>query len=324
MRFPVLHFTRGFLVAAVVGLHSTVAQADPISLSSTWQANDYNQPASAGAHVTLTGESSTGYTYSGTGTAGLPGTTVPDSRRRPKIYQDFAAFNAGGLGSTLSMTYDILWGGTTTPLPNSSQNWRFGFVGSAANGGKGVTLGANFDIGDLAGTTAYEFFTDTSVTSGLGTPASGTMDSAFTDTLNDPNDDIARFAQSNADPFADNVAFNDLTDTHRVTLTLTRILNGYDLSFAWQNLVSTNTIFHSTTITTSDPDPSVALAAGVTSWDRLGFFINADSLGSPAKPWNYTLSNVGVDAVAVPEPSSIGLVLLSIAAVAGAARRRRR
>ncbi len=296
------------------------AQANPIALSSTWSVNAYNNPAPNGVHVTLSGESATGYTYSGTGTGGLSGTVAPDSRRRPKVYQDFAAFNAGGVGSTLSMTYDILWGGTTNPS-NSSQNWRFGFIGSTANSGKGVTLGANFDLGDLAGTVAYEFFTDASVTSGEG--GSGTMDTAFTETLNGLGDGIARFGQSNADPFADNVAFNDRTDTHRVTLTLERIVGGYDLSFAWQNLVSTNTIIHSTSITTSDADPNVALAAGVTNWDRLGFFINADVI-SGTIPWNYTLSNVGVDGMAIPEPSSVCLALLSLASMVGTSRRRSR
>lgn len=294
------------------------AHANPIALSSTWSVNAYNNPTPNGVHVTLSGESATGYTYSGTGTGGLPGTTAPDSRRRPKVYQDFAAFNAGGVGSTLSMTYDIKWGGTTNPS-NSSQNWRFGFVGSTANGGKGVTLGANFDLGDLAGTVAYEFFTDSSVTSGEG--GSGTMDTAFTETLNGLGDGIARFGQSNADPFADNVAFNDRTDTHRVTLTLERIVNGYDLSFSWQNLISTNTITHSTSITTSDPDSNVALAAGVTNWDRLGFFINADVI-SGSIPWNYTLSNVAVDGTAIPEPSSVCLALMTLASLIGTGRLR--
>jgi hypothetical protein len=57
-----------------------------------------------GVHVTLSGESATGYTYTGSGTGGLPGTTSPDSRRRPKIYQDFPAFDASAVGCTISMT----------------------------------------------------------------------------------------------------------------------------------------------------------------------------------------------------------------------------
>lgn len=320
MRLNSCRFLTGVLGVAGICLVTFHAHANPIPLSSSWSVNAYNNPAPNGVHVTLSGESATGYTYSGTGTGGLPGTVAPDSRRRPKVYQDFAAFNAGGVGSTLSMTYDILWGGTTNPS-NSSQNWRFGFIGSTANGGKGVTLGANFDLGDLAGTVAYEFFTDASVTSGLGTPASGTMDTAFTETLNGVGDGIARIAQSNVDPFADNVAFNDRTDMHRVTLTLERIVSGYDLSFTWQNLVSTNTITHSTSITTGDADPNVALAAGVTSWDRLGFFINADVI-SGTIPWNYTLSNVGVDGMAIPEPSGACLALCCLASLIGTRRLR--
>jgi PEP-CTERM motif len=301
------------VAVAAASLLATAAQADPISLSSSWSVNEYNTPAPNGVHVTLSGESATGYTYTGTGTDGLPGTTSPDSRRRPKVYQDFAAFNAAGVGSTLSMTYDIQWGGDTDP-PNSSQNWRFGFISSTANGGKGASLGANFDIGDLAGTVAYEFFVDSSVTSGEA--GSGTMDSGFTDTLNGVGDAIARIAQSNADPYSDDVAFNSRTKVHRVNLELERIVDGYNLSFTWTNLGSGNTISHSTTITTADFDPSVALAAGITSWDRLGFFVNADSLGSPAGPWIYTLSNVSVDGVAVPEPSSLALAMIGLAVTA--------
>lgn len=286
-------------------------------------------------HVTLTGESASGYTYSGTGSLGLPGTTNPDSRRRPKIYNDFASFDASTVGDTLIMTYDILWGGDADPS-NESQDWRFGFIGSTANSGKGVSLGANFDIGSLAGSTYYEFFTDTAVTTGLGTPASGEMDSAFTVTLNDPLDGTARFAQSGSDPSGGVVAFNNRTDTHRVTLTLERIANGYNLSFDWANLSDpNNSIPHSTTLLTSDPDPSVAQAAGVTSWDRLGFFINDNNIDS-AGPWTYTLSNVSVtgnaaplslasswspNAYQIPEPASSLLMLCGMAF--GALRRRR-
>ncbi len=290
-----------------------------------------------GRHVTLSGESATGYSYSGTGLDGLPGTTDPDSRRRPKVYNDFASFDASTVGSTLTMTYDILWGGAANPS-DESQDWRFGFMSTSANSGKGVSLGANFDIGNLAGTVAYEFFTDVSATSGLD--GSGEMDSAFTDTLNGIGDGTARFAQSNTDPFGDNVAFNDRTDTHRVTLTLQRIVDGYNLSTAWTNLVSNNTINHSSSITTSDFDPSLALAAGVTSWDRLGFFVNDDEVNSNTGPWTYSLSNVGVTSSAgalalastwsaneyqtpVPEPGTLMLTVLGAAAGAGFMRRKR-
>ena len=100
------------IAIVAVGSVATAAQASPISLASSWSVNAYNTPAPNGVHVTLSGESATGYTYTGTGTGGLPGTSLPDSRRRPKVYQDFAAFNAGGVGSTLSMTYDINWAGS--------------------------------------------------------------------------------------------------------------------------------------------------------------------------------------------------------------------
>lgn len=286
-----------------------------------------------GRHVTLTGESAAGYSYSGTGVDGLPGTSDPDSRRRAKVYNDFPSFDASIIGNTLTMTYDILWGGDADPS-NESQDWRFGFVSSTANGGKGVSLGANFDIGNLAGSTAYEFFTDASATSGEA--GSGVMDSGFTPTLNGAGDGTARFAQSNDDPFSDDVAFNDRTDTHRVSLTLERITNGYDLSMSWQNLVSTNTITHSATITTSDFDTSSALAAGVTSWDRLGFYINDNNIDG-AGPWTYSLSNVAVTGSAgslaladnwsaneyqtVPEPGSLALAVLSLVAAAACNRR---
>jgi hypothetical protein len=114
-------------------------------------------------------------------------------------------------------------------------------------------------------------------------------------------------------PPGNNVAFNDRVKTHRVTLTLERIFNGYNLNLAWQNLaVGGTTITNSTSITTSDFDPSIALAAGTTSWDRLGFFLNADVI-SGTEPWAYTLSNLSVDAV--PEPSAIVLTLFGLAIV---------
>ena len=277
-----------------------------------------------GRHVTLTGESATGFTYMGTGVDGLPGTTDPDSRRRPKIYNDFAAFDASSIGSSLSLTYDILLGGDADP-GNESQDWRFGFVSTNANGSQGVTLGANFDIGDLAGSTAYEFFTDSAVTT--GDAGSGEMDSAFTATLN-AGQPTARFAQSNNDPFGDDVALNDRVDTNRITLNLERIMDGYELSMTWQNLTSMNTIDNSTTITTADFDPAVALAAGVTSWDRVGFFINDDSLDASGGPYVYSMSNVAVAGNAaalglnptwsanayqtVPEPGALWMIALGL------------
>ena len=119
-------------------------------------------------------------------------------------------------------------------------------------------------------------------------------------------------------------------------LTLERVANGYDLSFSWQNLTSTNTITHSTTILTNDADPSAAQAAGVTSWDRLGFFINDNSLDATTGPYEYALSNVSVTGNAaalalssswtpssyqIPEPSSSLLMLCGVAF--GALRRKR-
>ena len=114
MNKPQRWFRRCLLIAAW-GIGEVAAQGAPISLAPTWAVNEYNNPAPNGVHVTLTGQSASGYTYSGTGTGGLPGTTSPDSRRRPKVYQDFAAFNAGGIGSTLSLTYDIKWNGNVNP-----------------------------------------------------------------------------------------------------------------------------------------------------------------------------------------------------------------
>ena len=310
---------RHCLLVAACGIGEVAAQGASIPLAPTWSVNEYNNPAPNGVHVTLTGESASGYTYSGTGTGGLPGSTTPDSRRRPKIYQDFAAFNAGGIGSKISLTYDIKWNGNVNPS-NQNAAWRFGFISSTANGGKGVSLGADFDIGNLAGTVFYEFFTDTSVTSGEA--GSGVMDSAFTETLNAASDGIARIAQSAAVPPGNNVAFNDRVKTHRVILTLEKILDGYNLGFTWQNLaVGGTTVSNSTSITTSDFDPSVALAAGIANWDRIAFFVNADVV-SGTEPWAYTLSNVSVDGVAVPEPACIGLTAIAMFAIVCRSRRR--
>jgi hypothetical protein len=308
MKWQVLRLASG---GWAVGLVVAVAGAAQAS-APYWLLNDYNAPPPNGVHATITNDSPTGYTYTGSGTAGLPGTDLPDSRRRPKVYAEIGSMDTSTVGSTLTLTYDILWGGDADPS-NESQDWRFGFVSSTANSGKGISLGANFDIGDLAGTTAYEFFTDSSVTSLEA--GSSTMDSAFTETLNDAGDGTARFAQSNDDPFGDDVAFNDRTDTHRVTLRLERIADGYNLAMSWQNLVSGNTITNSTSISTTDFDPSIALAAGVTSWDRVGFFVNDDSIDGSGGPWVYTLSNVSVAAGRIPEPACAGLALMGLLAV---------
>jgi hypothetical protein len=144
------------------------------------------------------------------------------------------------------------------------------------------------------------------------------MDSAFTSivALQDPADPFSKLGGSIVVPSGNNVAFNDALKTHRVTLSLTRIANGYNLSYAWQNLASGGTtITNAFTITTGDFDGGAAMAAGITSWDRLGFFVNADVVNGTS-PWVYTLSNVGVDAVAVPEPGSIILVLFGLATIA--------
>jgi len=275
--------------------------------------------------VTLTGQSASGYTYSGTGTSGLPGTTTPDSRRRPRVYQDFAPFDASAAGSTLSMTYDIKFGGSVNPTTSIDTAWRFGFISTPANGGKEVSLGANFDLGPLGGTNFHEFMVDTQQTSGQGTPASGEMDSGFSATLNDSTDSvILRIGQSVAVPPGNNVAFNDTVKTHRITLTLTRITGGYNLSYSWQNLAAGGTtVTNSATITTADFDTGAALAAGITTWDRFGFFVNADTVNNNGTaPWIYTLSNVSVDGVAVSETACIGLAAIAMFAIGCRSRRR--
>ncbi len=313
--------------------------ATAASLVGAFAIASQSSAALIGRHVTLTNVSATGYSYEGTGTDGLPGTTDPDSRRRPKIYNDFAAFDASTVGSKLTMTYDILWNGANPT--NESTDWRFGFVSTSANGGKGLSLGANFDIGILTGTDVYQFSTDTSVTSGVD--GSGEMDSAFTATLNDPLDGVTDFASLpnlDGDPFSDRVSFNDITDTHRVTLMLERIVDGYSLSMTWTNLTDApdETISHSTAITTSSVNGSIALAAGVTSWDRLGFFVNDDvNENGGGIPWNYTLSNVAVtgdanalslgnrwlpNAYQVPEPGSLLLAVVGLLAGSTVALRR--
>ena len=221
------------------------------------------------------------------------------------------------------MTYDIKWGGTVNPTNNDTA-WRFGFISTTANGGKEVSLGADFDLGNLAGTNFHEFFVDTSLTSGLGTPASGEMDSAFSSTLNDPSDPISRIAQSIAVPPGNNVAFNDTAKTHRVTLTLTRIANGYNLGYSWQNLAGGGTtITNATTITTGDFDSGAGSGGG---HNDLGpawvLSLNADVV-SGTSPWIYTLSNVSVDGVSVPEPASFALVALAVTTAAGVGSLRR-
>jgi hypothetical protein len=317
------------LAAAVVGCFGGPTMAAPIPLTANWQANAYNQPMPNGVHATLSSESATGYTYTGSGTGGLPGTTTPDSRRRPRVYQDFAPFDASAVGSTLSMTYDIKLGGSVTPTTSIDTAWRFGFISTTANGGKEVSLGANADLGPLNGTNFYEFMVDTQQTSGQGTPASGEMDSGFSATLNDSSDSaIHRTGQSIVVPAGNNVAFNDTVKTQRITLTLTRITDGYNLGFSWQNLAAGGTtITNSATITTADFDTGTALAAGITTWDRLGFFVNADTVNNNGTaPWIYTLSNVSVDGVSVPEPASLtlGALVLATAAGIGGLRQRRR
>ena len=379
------------------------AQAINVPLGSSWSVN-------AGAliedTVQISSNTASGYTYFGQGTTGnFPGTTMPDSRKRPKVYNSFSATDMSVVGSTLTMTYDILW--LTESPSNESQDWRFGFVSTTANGGLGTTVGANFDIGNLSGTTYYEFYVDPEVnptSTASGVPAND-MDFAFTGTNNSMNipdvlTDQARIAQSQNDPFntgdvdgdynddqivdaadftvwrdndgtsntlpndptpgtvdmsdyntwvtnfggvntEDIVAFNDITDTHRVELTLTRIVDGYDISMNWTNLDQmvggmNPTISHSATFTTTvtlpsanDPLGAAQAAASITSFDRLGFFINADDNRIPGDdlPWEYIMSNVSVDhtvpgpSTSVPEPGSLAIALLGLACFASHKRR---
>lgn len=375
------------LVSACLSLEATCFAVN-VPLQPTWMLNTGAGPG-GGNTAQLSANTAGGYTYLGEGTTGnRPGTTNPDSRTRPKVFNDFASVDLSAVGSRLTMTYDIRWSGTERPS-NESQNWRFGFVSTTASGGLGTTLGANFDLGNLAGTTYYEFYADPEAnpaTTESGIPA-GEMDFAFTGTSNSLNipdvaTDQARIAQSQIDPFdlglspftgdysgdasvdaadytlwrdnrgtsavlpndptpgvvddsdyttwatnygrldtEDIVAFNDTTDTHRVTLSLTRIndgvADGYDLQFTWTNLSQlvggvNPTITHTARITENDPftggDPfgATARAAMVTDWDRLGFFINTDLNRSPTpdEPWAYTLSNAGVDTTGVVAPAA--------------------
>ncbi|TWT41333.1 hypothetical protein [Botrimarina hoheduenensis] len=384
-------------------------------LGSAWMLNEGAGPGGENT-AQLSGNSADGYSFLGEGTTGnQPGTTNPDTRTRAKVFNDFSTVDLSAVGSTLTMSYDILWMGTERPS-NESQDWRFGFVSMSGNGGRGVTLGANFDIGNLAGTTYYEFFADPEVnptSTDSGVPA-GDMDFAFTGTNNSGNipdfaTDQARIAQSQNDPFnlglgpfdgdynddqtvdaadytvwrdnnpssetlpndpspgtvdgsdyttwvnnfgqrdtEDIVAFNDTTDTHRVTLTLTRIndgvADGYDLEMTWTNLDQivdgvNPTITHTATIkendsfTDGDPLAAAARVAAVTEWDRLGFFINADLNRSPTpdEPWQYVISNASVETTgvisstgsAVPEPTAAVITIGVLGAVGGCRRPRR-
>ena len=173
--------------------------------------------------------------------------TNRDSRTRPKIYNTFSPVDLSAVGSSMTLTYDILWHGTERPS-NESQDWRFGFGNSTANGGRGVTLGANVDIGNLSGTGKYEFYADPDIQN-VGSVDVGEMDFAFTSTQSDnvpgPGQRIAQgddpydngiTGDPPSNPFEDVVSFNDTTDTNRVTLTFTRITDGYDLEFRWENL----------------------------------------------------------------------------------------
>lgn len=390
--------TIAMMASALLFVASTSHAAD-VPLGSNWL---LNEGASAAGENTaqLSSNSADGYTYFGGGTTGnQPGLANPDSRTRPKVYNDFASVDLSAVGSSLTMTYDILW--LNEGPANESQDFRFGFVSTTAAGGLGSTLGANFDLGNLTGTTYYEFYSDPEVNS--TTAASGVtpgeMDFAFSGTNNSGNipdfaNDQARIAQENIDPFdlgiapidgdynndrivnaadytiwrdndgssetldndptpgvvdstdydlwadkfgefdtEDIVAFNDATDTHRVSLSLTRITDGYDLEFNWTNLDqivdgANPTITHTTTITesdsftNSDPLAAGARAAAITDWDRLGFFINANLNRRPAPdaPWEYQLSNVSIEttgvvsssAASVPEPATWAVAMIGV------------
>ncbi len=383
---------------SAIFLVASTAYAVNVPLNSTWVTN-FGSSAAGENTVQLSNNTASGYTYFGEGTTGnQPSTSNPDSRRYPKVYNEFNSVDLSAIGSTLTMTYDILW--LTESPSNESQDWRFGFVNTSANGGLGVTIGANFDIGNLSGTTYYEFAVDPEVnptSTDSGVPAAD-MDFAFTGTNNSQNisgaTDYARIAQSQNDPFDvpvnidgdynddesvdiadyttwrdnlgtsttlpndttsgsvdagdytvwnnnfgsfltdDIVAFNDITDTHRVSLTLERVANGYDMQFDWTNLDRivggvNPTITHNATIlttdlnTATDPFGSAAIAAGVTEWDRLGFLLNdqLNRVTGDDLPWEYILSNVSVEttgvvssssAASVPEPASALILMLGV------------
>ncbi len=254
---------RSLLACAAIFYSCYPANAQVVTLGPSWQAN-----AGGVNYATLTGNTASGYDYVGIGAGastdvGLDGiagsddddfpsngssaTLTKDTRTRPKIYNTFSSVDLSAVGSSLSLTYDILWHGTERPS-NESQDWRFGFGNSTANGGRGVTLGANLDIGNMAGTAKYEFYTDPDIQP-LGSVGVGEMDFAFTSTQ---SDDVPgpgqRVAQSGVDPydnggpdvttnpFKNIIGFNDTTDTHRLTFTITRIVDGYDLDLRWENL----------------------------------------------------------------------------------------
>ncbi len=400
LRFPLYRLSLYCVALALAIFIASTSVAVDVPLNSSWLLNA-GSSATGGNTAQLSSNSASGYTYLGQGTTGnFPDASAPDSRTYPKVYNEFSTVDLSAIGSTLSMTYDILW--LTESPSNESQDWRFGFVSSNANGGLGTTVGANFDIGNLTGTTYYEFAVDPEInptSTDSGVPADD-MDFAFTATNNSQSisgvaTDYARIAQSQNDPFntganvdgdynddqsvdaadytvwrdnlgtattlpndttpgsvdsvdydiwrdnygafdtEDIVAFNDITDTHRVSFSLTRVANGYDMQFDWTNLDRlvngvNPTITHTTTIlttdlsTSSDPFGSATIAAGVTEWDRLGFFINAvdNRVTGGDLPWEYVLSNVSVDttgvissassAVSVPEPATACLLVFSL------------
>lgn len=293
-------------VAATCAMTPTT-QAATVSLGSSWSTN-----AGAADRSTLSGESSSGYTYLGSGTAGLPGS----GSARPKTYQTFGAVNLSDIGDTLEMEFDLTFLSTSGGLPeaiqNNSQDLRFGFVSTGGNSGEGVTMGLNLDIGSLAGSTYYEFFLDPD----LETPAD--FNSAFSASASAR---LNAVGNGGGPPSSANVAFDSMGKSQHILYRMTKTADGYDLRMEWTDPTSTDVIINTTSATTLPAgDAEEILVAGATSWDGLGFFINdADNSGFT---WSYELSNMTITTSVVPEPTSMGLAMLGLAGLLGARRQR--
>ncbi|QDT00943.1 PEP-CTERM sorting domain-containing protein [Adhaeretor mobilis] len=276
----------------------------PIALNPTWEEWD---PANLGTGVqTLSGESATGYTTSISGTVGETGEI-------PQAYQTFSPLNLSRVGDKVEFSFDIQFNAELGAI-NLDTDFRAGISSTANN--SGAVFG--YDAGGSAGGSSVRLRYDSN-----GITFNGDNGGAFD--VNNINHSLNASGTINGGggtPAGD-VLGESTTETHSFVLSLERVAGGLVGSSSW-----TSDAPGAVPVVNAYPSPyddsfGTNLPTGWTNTiDMIQISLLEENV-TTSYPASFTISNVVVSGTPVPEPSSLLLLVGSIACATVGSRRAR-
>ena len=298
---------KNFLLAALVAaLCCNAAHAQVVSLNSSWSSWD---PSNLGGGVqTLSGESSTGYTTSISG-------TVAETGEIPQAYQIFNPLPLASVGDKVTLSFDVKFN-TALGAINLDTDFRAGLSSTANN--SGAVYG--YDAGGSAGGTSVRLRYDANGLTHVGDPMDAGYPNAFDENnFNHSLNASGTLGSGGGTPAGDVLGVNT-TETHSFVLSLERVAGGLMSSSSWTSdapgAVSVVNSYDNTF------DDSTLLLGSTTEIDMIQIALLEEDI-TTSYPASWTISNVSVVGTQIPEPSSLLLAFGSIAcAVAGRRRTR--